>query len=208
MKPTKTGQHTTTCLKCNHTCHNSCAFANDEDKERCVAMTGGKCKICPEKCHWTLHRNVPYVYVTQTRQIMKTYEDLKKKYEEAEGKKLTAQQIFTNCVAEYYEVQIKTLILTNDAKRSLERLEDIALRPNPLTSIEYIEVLIRNEQTEGKPGWQKRVVELNNVKERAKQIKKVRYGDPVLDLINEFEKITGTKAQKRALCSVALFAGP
>lgn len=44
------GIYTTTCLVCNNTCHNNCAFANGADKARCIAMSPiGSCKICPQK---------------------------------------------------------------------------------------------------------------------------------------------------------------
>ena len=36
------------------------------------------------------------------------------------------------------------------AKRCLERLEEIALKPNPLTEVEYIDILIKSETDEAK----------------------------------------------------------
>jgi hypothetical protein len=60
------GVYTTTCLKCNYTCHNRCAYANDVDKHKCSAMDGGgtvkaKCTVCPKNCPWRDHQNLPYV---------------------------------------------------------------------------------------------------------------------------------------------------
>ena len=49
------GIHTTTCMTCNFTCHSNCAFADNADKAKCVAMSPtGDCKVCPRKCIWNL----------------------------------------------------------------------------------------------------------------------------------------------------------
>jgi hypothetical protein len=37
-------------------------------------------------------------------------------------------------------------------RKSLQRLGEIALRPNPLTDVEYVKLLIENEKREAKPG--------------------------------------------------------
>ncbi|NEQ41112.1 MAG: hypothetical protein F6K40_34855 [Okeania sp. SIO3I5] len=42
-------------------------------------------------------------------------------------------------------------------QRSLRRLDEIALKPNPLTELEYIDLLIESEKQEAKFGWQERV---------------------------------------------------
>ena len=89
-----TGQHTTTCVTCNKTCHKSCAIPLDCNKSGCWAMNEfGNCRICPRKCYWSEHRNHPYLIeyklVTETR----TVEDLKQKYHKAVEGKATAEKI-------------------------------------------------------------------------------------------------------------------
>ena len=42
-KPTEPGQYTTNCVTCNMTCHEHCAFANDDEKINCSAMTDKYC---------------------------------------------------------------------------------------------------------------------------------------------------------------------
>ena len=75
---------TTTCLTCNYTCHESCGIPNDARKAGCWAMDGnGYCTICPGKCIWSVHANLPYLFeqyvVTETR----TYQNLKERYDTA-----------------------------------------------------------------------------------------------------------------------------
>ena len=37
------GIYTTTCLKCNFTCHNNCSYSDDSDKKNCVAFQNDYC---------------------------------------------------------------------------------------------------------------------------------------------------------------------
>ncbi|XP_064425509.1 uncharacterized protein LOC135361297 [Latimeria chalumnae] len=69
---------TTACQKCSFTCHENCAYHDDDDKKHCCAMTNGLCTVCPANCSWSLHRNVPYIWVYEPRKIKKTYSELKK----------------------------------------------------------------------------------------------------------------------------------
>lgn len=38
------------------------------------------------------------------------------------------------------------------AQQSLRRLDEIALKPNPLTQVDYLEILIESEKAEAKSG--------------------------------------------------------
>ncbi|XP_067249339.1 uncharacterized protein [Chanodichthys erythropterus] len=62
-----TDKYLTNCQKCHYTCHDACAYANDEDKDKCCAMKDGKCTVCPGKCDWNVHFNQKYKwdYVTE-----------------------------------------------------------------------------------------------------------------------------------------------
>ena len=76
------GKYTTTCLKCNFTCHKNCAYANDNDKHRCGAMdSSGNCTVCSDHCCWNEHKNLPFVWVYETVKETRTSEDLKEKYD-------------------------------------------------------------------------------------------------------------------------------
>ena len=60
--PLDVGVHTTTCMNCNATCHADCPHADDAEKGKCEMMDArGNCTQCSKRCHWTLHRNVPYI---------------------------------------------------------------------------------------------------------------------------------------------------
>lgn len=60
------GQYVTNCVNCTLTCHENCAYSDDNDKMKCSAMTNGKCTVCKNKCAWNVHKNMPYTFVLTT----------------------------------------------------------------------------------------------------------------------------------------------
>ena len=90
-----TGQHTTTCIPCNKTCHTDCKIPDDDRKRECRAMDKltGECRICPRKCHWSEHKNRPYVIKYETVTETRTVEHLKKKYHKVVKEKTTSEKM-------------------------------------------------------------------------------------------------------------------
>ena len=80
------GIYTTTCLKCNFVCHNNCSYSDDSDKKNCVAFQNDYCTECPGKCHWTQHKNLPYIFEKKKRRVQRNLDNLKNAYYEAESK--------------------------------------------------------------------------------------------------------------------------
>ena len=170
-----TGQHTTTCIPCNNTCHKDCKIPDDSRKKKCWAMDeGGKCRICPRKCIWSEHKNRPYLIeykvVTETR----TQEDLKKKYHEAALEKATTQRMITCLDESLLEVHFQVLTKIKQAQQSARRLDEIALKPNPLSEVEYIELLIASERRNTSPGWKERITYYDVVKRHTIHLSKVK----------------------------------
>ena len=106
------GVHTTTCMTCNFTCHDKCIFSNDSDKARCSAMKDGNCTICPQKCPWNRHSNIPFRFDYYTTTERRTYDNLKQSYETAKtGKEKIAEMIQENeGRLQMLQTQVYTLI--------------------------------------------------------------------------------------------------
>lgn len=64
-------------------------------------------------------------------------------------------------------LQGKVLEMSREAKESMQRLDEIALKPNPLSEVEYIDLLIESERQEGKPGYSQRIKYYQDMKQRA-----------------------------------------
>ncbi|XP_027022245.2 uncharacterized protein LOC113655734 [Tachysurus fulvidraco] len=173
------GKFVTNCHGCNFTCHYPCLYSNDEDKERCSAMKNGNCTVCPGQCMWNVHHNMSFRFETEIVKEKRTYANLKKQYEEALGKNMTIEKIIQQLQEEYIDVQEQVLKLNDELARSLTRLKEIALRPDPLSTPEYIELLIESEKQAAKEGYKKRIAELEEIKKRALIVQKVERGEPL-----------------------------
>ena len=58
-------------------------------------------------------------------------------------------------------------------RRSVQRLQEIALKPNYLTEVEYIDLIIESEKCEAKPRWLDRVQALESVRQQAEILTKL-----------------------------------
>jgi len=49
----------------------------------CSAMVNGKCTVCPQKCDWSSHSNLPFIFEYYIHTEKRTKEDLKKRFVDA-----------------------------------------------------------------------------------------------------------------------------
>ena len=161
------GEFATNCSVCKKTCHMKCAYST-EKKYKCLAIKEDHCTVCPYKCHWSRHRSEPFIYELRVEKTTKTAEALCKRYEDASGKKLTTEQIIKTCTSDLYLLKNEAVLLAEKASMCLERLRQIALKPNPLSTTDYIDLMIEEEKFLAAPGWRDSVRQLQQVKERAR----------------------------------------
>ncbi|XP_016115457.1 uncharacterized protein [Sinocyclocheilus grahami] len=185
----------TNCQTCHFTCHDKCAYANDCDKYMCSAMKNGKCNVCPGKCVWNVHFNQKYKWDYVTQKKKETYQDLKKRYEDAHGQVMSTEKIFEELENELDVVQDTVAGLIKNSQMSLERLQEIALKPNPLSVPDYIDLMIESEKQEAKPGFKDRIKSLLEVRQKADIISKVSTGEVLPQHWKEYKR-TGTGKNK------------
>uniref|UniRef100_A0A0E9Y0N9 Uncharacterized protein n=1 Tax=Anguilla anguilla TaxID=7936 RepID=A0A0E9Y0N9_ANGAN len=106
---------------------------------------------------------------------------------------MSAEQIVKELEKEYDKVQLNVFEMTDKMAKSLCRLQEIALRPDPLSTPGYIELLIEAEKQECKPGYKKRVAELQNVLKGALIVNKVTKGQPLTDQENKMSRFSRLK---------------
>ena len=165
------GTYVTNCITCNMTCHYSCSIPDDGDMYQCPAMDGGgknnaKCRVCPKACSWDQHKNMQYYFATKSQSVTKTSDELRQRYQDANGNIHSAQQIVNGLVDEFEAVQIKVFGITEVLRKSITTLNKIALKPTCLSTSEYITILIQSERTAAEPGWEARVNNLMDVKDK------------------------------------------
>ena len=161
------GIYTTNCFKCSYTCHDNCRYPNDKDKINCCAMKNGFCTVCPEKCKWDQHKNMPYRYkwyeVTETR----TIDELQRRYNIATSGKFKVEALMASLDNDLKKMHQYVIQLMHQIKESLQRLSEIALRPNPLSVVDYINTLIEGEKQQGKDRYRERIQVLHEVRREA-----------------------------------------
>ena len=159
----RSGHYVTNCLVCNYTCHEDCIYSNDCDKWQCSAMDDGdintaSCRVCPGGgCHWTQHVNNPYYFELYQENEVRTQEDLRQKYAQAAEGKVHVQAMIKTINNRLSQLDEHDMEMIGQVRLSTKRLGEITLKPNPLTEVEYIDLLIESEKQEAKPGYQARI---------------------------------------------------
>ncbi|XP_052788373.1 uncharacterized protein LOC128223135 [Mya arenaria] len=162
------GQLATNCTHCHFTCNKNCDLQDDVRKSCRKTMDGnGFCTVCPAKCKWDKHAKLPYIIDNVTVTVQKPYRDMQKKYQEAAGNLPTQEQIVEKKTEELNHMIDDAEFLKTSVKECYERLNAIALRPNPLFMTEHIDLLIENETLMKKDGFSERINTLNEFRKKA-----------------------------------------
>ncbi|XP_028397352.1 uncharacterized protein LOC114521140 [Dendronephthya gigantea] len=168
--PLPSGTYVTNCPPCNNTCHYPCGIPRSEDKDGCAAMTNGNCQACRGRCHWSVHVNDSVRMVDEYEEIPQEYDGKKAKLEEAEKGYTKVEAEINRLKAEFSETEEIVLSFVAEMQRGLQRLSEIALKKDPLQEVEYLDLLIQSEESQGKPGFMDRVKSLRDTREKAEKI--------------------------------------
>ena len=148
---------------------------NDDNKFKCLAIDAdGNCTVCTQHCKWSEHRNLPYLIEYKKVTQMRTSDDLKRKYETALSGKSKVKGMIDRLEEYLKALHTKVLTMIVKAQQSLRRPDEISLKPNPLTQIEYLELLIESEKNEAKEGWKQRVQYFEEAKHQVEILAKVK----------------------------------
>ena len=188
-----TGHYVTNCLVCNRTCHDNCAYSNDDDKYQCAAMDNGgienaKCRICPKHCFWQQHVNNPYCFELYKENEVRTSEELQKKYKTALQGKNKVQDILNQINYSLIVVEDDVISKVSEVQRALQRLDKIALKQSPLTQVQHLDLLMEAEKQEGKPGYQGRIKVYEKAKKDAQILEKAKNNPEELRILKEQRK--------------------
>lgn len=175
--PLKQGEYVTNCTQCNFTCHYPCRIPEDKHKEKCLAMTDGKCKICDKNCKWDKHINAQFRLDAEETLVTKTSDDLKKKYQLATGKVQSQSENLKKVKSAFIELQKTVTDHITEVRKCINELEKIALKPCPLTDVEYIDILINSEKSDAREGFLHRIKLLEIFRKQAEMIQKAKSGN-------------------------------
>jgi predicted GTPase len=173
----KEGEYITNCLRCNYTCHFPCSIPNSDDKASCAAMKNGACFVCKGNCRWKQHVNAEYRIEWRTKTVTRTVKELQAKYYNAKSGKTKYESIVAGLEKELEMKGKEVYQYIMQARVCVQSLEQIALKPNPLSEVEYIELMIDSEKQQKRPGYVARVSTLEKVKKQAKLLTQVTKED-------------------------------
>jgi septin family protein len=162
-----TGQFTTNCQNCRTTCHFPCRQAHDNDKHRCSVMDriSGNCMIC--KCPWNVHFNQKYRYEMVKEKVQRSSDAIRQQYQGAVSEALTNEQLLARIEKEIKKHESQLMELMQLTYPCIQRLDEIALRPHPFSTPDYIDLMIAAEKQEHRSGYQQRIVTLHKLREMA-----------------------------------------
>jgi hypothetical protein len=89
--------------------------------------------------------------------VEKTYDELKQKYEIAQKEEKKQRSVIGKVSGAFTSLGNKVTKMVSDVRGYINKLNDIALRPNPLSDLDYIDLLIESEKSERKYGWEQRL---------------------------------------------------
>ncbi|XP_045923541.1 uncharacterized protein LOC123982166 [Micropterus dolomieu] len=136
------------CTVCEENCHYpGCTKAWSPGY--CQIMKDGRCTSCTRKCPVSDHVKENWIYVTKTRKVQKTLQDVKEKYERG---KAGCEE--TTSLLETLEKQMEKLQKEKDQmlEKSFElvvRLDQIALNVDSLSTQVHLDFLIENMKEKG-----------------------------------------------------------
>ncbi|XP_021473030.2 uncharacterized protein LOC110533271 [Oncorhynchus mykiss] len=179
----------TNCKICNFTCHTCCFLPMEDDIKSCAVMDDdGNCTICPEKCSSNDHDREQVLLTYETKTEKKTIQQLKDNFMKAWGKSMETKEILDKLEDEFHMIEDALMNLIKKSSDCLKRLNDVALKPSSLSTMEYIDILIRTEGDERKPGFEDRIVELKKMKGEFTILDKIKKGEDVLPNERKFLK--------------------
>ncbi|XP_021473032.2 uncharacterized protein LOC110533273 [Oncorhynchus mykiss] len=179
----------TNCKICNFTCHTCCFLPNEDDIKSCAVMDDdGNCTICPGKCTSTDHDREQVLLTYETMTEKKTVQGMKDNFMKAWDKSMETKEMLDKLEDEFHMIKDALMNLIKKSSDCLKRLNDVALKPSSLSTVEYIEILIRTEGDEHKPGFEDRIVELKKMKGEFTILDKIKKGEDVLPNERKFLK--------------------
>uniref|UniRef100_W5LWP4 Uncharacterized protein n=1 Tax=Lepisosteus oculatus TaxID=7918 RepID=W5LWP4_LEPOC len=157
------------CIACQVSCHAGCFLPPADEIKDCTVMDDtGHCVICPGRCH---HSDTYPRY--EVVKVKKTVTELKDNFVKASSKLMSTKEMLEKIEVDFEVIKDRIMELIRLSSSCLARLEEIALKPNALSTAAYIELLIRNEEEEARPDFEDRIAKLRKMKQHAEILAKI-----------------------------------
>ncbi|KAM9726423.1 uncharacterized protein ACNS7B_017349 [Menidia menidia] len=134
-----------TCKVCEENCHYpGCTLAWKPSV--CKVMKNGSCTVCTNKCPASDHFKEKWKYVTKTRRVKKTIEELKNKHETG---KMENESLLEKLQSDKENLEEEKNSLLDEAYQHIVRLEQIALKVDSVFTFINLDCLIKAMKEKG-----------------------------------------------------------
>jgi hypothetical protein len=141
-----------------------------------------------------MHANQPYKWEYVNEKQATSSDAIKLKYETELKRKLTAQELIQVLQKDLDDNEKAVLERVDTVSRCIQRLDEIALRPNPFSTPQYIDLIIDAEQQEKRQGFKERIESLKKLRAMADITNKIKNKESLLSLdrMDDAENIMAT----------------
>ncbi|CAJ1069919.1 uncharacterized protein LOC117808790 [Xyrichtys novacula] len=135
------------CTKCEENCHDLCSLSWTAGM--CEVISNSRCTVCTGKCHQSQHVKDSWRYVTKTKTVMQTCEEMKDKFEAGMAGHAKAKSLLEILQIVMEELQKDKDKWLDEAFKHIIELETIALNADSLTVHEHLDFLIKRMEEKG-----------------------------------------------------------
>ena len=146
--PLPYGHKATNCDKCNETCHNDCGAV--DGPMYCSAMdSNNKCKVCKLNCSYVWHKRQSHRIESLLAMQMQTYTFVE--YLQTQPHTTNTEQGKYDSIVQFFQKEADRLDdqvqgVIHETHRCVHRLEEIDEKPNPISEVDYVRMLIEQEK--------------------------------------------------------------
>ncbi|XP_047426502.1 uncharacterized protein LOC124997043 [Mugil cephalus] len=149
------------CKVCEENCHYpGCTLA--WYPEHCEVIKGGHCTVCTNKCPVTDHVKEKWKYVTKTRKVQKTEEEMKQKFEKNKSESEKKLSLLENLEKEMNQLRTEKSQLLDEAYQHVVKLEQIALNVDSVSTHVHLDFLIEKMKERGDREKVQKLEEMKN----------------------------------------------
>ncbi|XP_073334416.1 uncharacterized protein [Pagrus major] len=186
----------TCCTVCKENCHHpGCTLA--WYPKYCEVMKDGHCTSCTGKCPVSDHVKEDWIYVTKTRKVKKTKQDVKEKYEK---KKSDFESLLNNLKKKMLKLEKERDQMLEESFQHVVNLEKIALKVDSLSTLVHLDFLIEKMKEKGD---KQKVQKLEEMKSRVDEGTRAALRDKQTTSVKgELSAMNTTGTQLTALLSM------
>ncbi|XP_030598936.1 uncharacterized protein LOC115789597 [Archocentrus centrarchus] len=136
------------CKVCEENCHYpGCTKA--WYPEHCQVIKDGHCSVCTGKCPPADHVKEKWIYVSKTRRVEKTVEEMKEKFEKNKSECENKSSLLEHLAEEMNQLRAEKKQFLDESYQHVIKLEQIALKADSASTIVHLEFLIEKMKEEG-----------------------------------------------------------